>query len=263
MSTDVESPTALQRQSAARIAAHGRWARAVFCGLAIACAGAASAQTSFQPNWAGFGSANLGMNTLARQQALAQGRNPDAPARRPQSRVLVRTGYSRDPAVTRRVQDGFIAHVAQVAGAEKAQLVRSDLTRQDFATVWRRLTVAQGYRDDDVADALGAYWELNWAMANGQDPSTAQSAGARSQVRATVQRNPAFARLTDAQRQAAAEAWMLNYVYQQGAYADALKRGDKALQQSLSDAAAARFQNEMHIDLRATVLTPRGFSRRG
>ena len=234
-------------------------------GLALALSAAAAqsvrAQASFQPNWAGFGSANLGMNTLARQQAYAQRRDPDGSGRR--SPPPVRTAYVRDPAVTRRVEESFEAYVARVGGPDKAQLVRGDLARQDFVAVWRRLTSGQGYREGDVADALAAYWELNWAMANGQDPSPVQSAGARSQVRATVLRNPDFARLSDAQRQAAAESWMINYVYQQGAYAHALQSGDRAMQGRLSDAAAARFENEMHIDLRATVLTGRGFTRRG
>lgn len=125
--------------------------------LLVSMGGGAHAQMSFQPNWAGFGSANLGVNTLARQQALARGRNPDAPGRRPPPSARVRTTYMRDPAVTRRVQEGFVAHVAKIAGPEKAQAARDSFARVDFGSAWRRLTSADGYRDGDVADALGAY----------------------------------------------------------------------------------------------------------
>ena len=100
-------------------------------------------------------------------------------------------------------------------------------------------------------------------MANGHDTSPAQSAGARMQVRASLRRNPAFSRLSDAQRQAAAETWMINFVYQQGAYVNALRSGDKVMQGRLSDAAVTRFQKEVHINLRALDLTDRGFLPKG
>ena len=100
-------------------------------------------------------------------------------------------------------------------------------------------------------------------MANRGDSDARQAAGARAQLRAILPVNPAFARLSETQRQEMAETYMVNFLYQQGSYTEALRRRDAALQQRLSDAAQARFRNEMHLDLRSLALTDRGFVKRG
>lgn len=234
-------------------------------GAVIGClmASRADAQSTFQPNWASFGSANLGMNTLAHQQDTLHGRTVEARRAGALRRATTPTTYVSDPAVTRRVAEAFADHVGRIAGPEKGRVVREELSRRDFVAAWRTMTAADGYRSGDVADAFAAYWALNWAMANGADPSPGQSAGARRQVHVTMSSNPAFIRLSPAQRQEMSEAYMVNFIYQQGEYVDAMKRGDRDRLHRLSDAAVSRFENEMHVDLRRLALTDSGFVKRG
>jgi len=70
--------------------------------------------------------------------------------------------------------------------------------------------------------------------------------------------SPAFARMGDAERQALAETFMLNFVAQGSAYSDAASRRDAAAVARLSDAAAARFRKDMNLDLRRLKLTGAG-----
>ena len=73
--------------------------------------------------------------------------------------------------------------------------------------------------------------------------------------------NPAYARLSEAQRQEFAEVLILNFLIQHAAYIDALKRGDRDAQRRIGDAAVARFKSEMGVDLRRLRLTNAGFVR--
>ena len=184
-------------------------------------------------------------------------------AARSHERRAVSTRYNRNPAVTRKVEAQFSDYVARVAGPQKAQVVRTELGKRDFVQAWTVLAAADGFKPGDAAEAMAAYWVLNWAMANGQDPAPRQSAGARAQLHANLPYNPAFASFSEDKRQEMAETFMINYIYQQGLYADALKSGDRVMQKRLSDAAEARFQNEMHTDLRGLALTERGFAPKG
>ncbi len=232
---------------------------AVVAGLS---AGGARAQATFQPNWAGWGSANLGMNTLAHQQAVIHGR-PSFGGRPPPRRFGAPTGYRRDPEVTRRVVDSFADYVARVGGPAEAQAVRTQLAHTDLERAWAGLVSENGFHPGDAADALAAYWMLNWIMANRSDAGAPQAAAVRAQVRASLPESPNFARLTDAQRQGMAETYMVNFLYQQGSYTDALRQRDPARLQRLSDAAQQRFRTEMGLDLRRLALTDRGFVQRG
>jgi hypothetical protein len=232
---------------------------AVATGMWLAAA-AAHAQATFQPNWAGWGSANLGMNTLAHQQAELRGRRPSAA---PGFGRPVETRYRRDPAVTRRVVDSFTDYLAQVDGPAEAKSIHDQLTRLDVEQSWAGLVRSDGFRPGDAGDSLAAYWLLNWIMANRSDAQNANTAGVRAQVRAQLPRSPAFARLSEAQRQTMAETYMVNFIYQESAYNGALHRRDQARLQRLSDAAQERFRKEMGVDLRRMDLTDHGFVQRG
>lgn len=221
----------------------------------------ACAQATFQPNWAGWGSANLGMNALAHQGNELHGRG--AAPQVPHPSAAAPTTYQRDPAVTRRVEAAFVDYVEKVGGPQEAATVRDDLAHHDFVDAWRSTAGTNGLRPGDLADAMAAYWILNWAMANTHDAGPAEAAGVKAQLRRNLATNPTFQRLTEAQRQETAETFMLNYVYQQNIYAAAAKRDDQPLLHKLSDAAEARFSNEMHLDLRGLRLTDAGFAGQG
>lgn len=172
------------------------------------------------------------------------------------------TTYRASPAVSAKVRRQFVAFVSRTAGAEGGRKVADALARQDPVRSWASIVASDGLRPGDSADALAAYWILNWAMANGGDNDRAQAQAVLAQVRPIIADNPAYTRLTEPQRQELAETLMLNFLLQHAAYVDAMQRGDETAKRRLGDAAVARFRTEMGVDLRALSLTKTGFVRR-
>ena len=172
------------------------------------------------------------------------------------------TTYAASPAVSQRVRRDFSGWVCQQAGPEAGRRVDAILRTGDPVKSWSGIVGGDGLRPGDLADALAGYWVLNWVMANDGDSNRAQAQGVLRQVRDLIGDTPAYARLDSAGRQAMAETLMLNFLLQHAAYTDALQRGDRALARRLGDAATARFQREMGLDLRRLDLTTAGFARR-
>jgi hypothetical protein len=183
-------------------------------------------------------------------------------ALRPTSRSTTPTTYRASPAVSQRVQKQFADFMAGRAGAEGGRRVAEAMRRTDPVRNWSQMVASDGLRPGDTADALAAYWVLNWVMANRGDNNRAQTLAVREQVRPMIASNPAYSNLNEGQRQEFAEVLMLNFLVQQAAYTDAMKRGDQRAQQQLGDAAVARFRNEMGVDLRTLTLTQQGLIQR-
>jgi hypothetical protein len=57
-----------------------------------------------------------------------------------------------------------------------------------------------------------------------------------------------------------AEAMILNFIAQSVAYEDAMAANDAGMQRRLQNAAVARFNNEMGVNLRSIRLTNTGFT---
>jgi hypothetical protein len=195
------------------------------------------------------GSLNAAKNRPQDQQAAA------APA--------VPTQYRASPEVSVRVRRQFAEFLARTAGPEAGQQVAQALERTDPVQSWAGIVAENGLKPGDTADAMAGYWVLNWAIANRSDGDRGPTLAVREQVRRVIAANPAYADLTEAQRQEMAEVLMLNFLVQHAAYGDAVKRGDQALLARLGEAAVTRFRNEMGIDLRRLQLTERGFVSRG
>ena len=172
------------------------------------------------------------------------------------------TAYRADPEVTQRVRRQFIDWMSKQAGPEGGRQVETAMERTDPIQNWARLVASDGLRPGDTADALSAYWLMNWMIANGGDNNRTQTQAVRNQVRSTMAANPAYARLDEGQRQEFAEILMLNFLIQHAAYVDAMKRGDQPVLSKLADAAVARFRNEMGVDLRQLQLTDQGLIKR-
>ena len=181
---------------------------------------------------------------------------PRAPAA--PSRGVVRTSYRASPAVSTRVRSQFAQFVGRNSGREAEQRVRSVLANGDPIGSWSGIVRSDGLRSGDVADAMAAYWVMNWVMANQGDNNRIQTLAVRDQVRRSIAGGP-VARLDDAGRQEMAEVLMLNFLVQHAAYVDAVQRGDNAMARRLGDAAVTRFRNEMGVDLRRLRLTDAGF----
>lgn len=202
-----------------------------------------------------------------RAQAGASATPPAAPDRTHAGRTaLVQapvrqtvTTFNASPEVRRRVRGQFVDWVKSNAPAMPAA-EEARLRQADFVAEWTNAVREDGLKPGDTADALAAYWLLNWMMANGRQSNTAAEAQAvRDQTRRLLQANSGFAALRDAHKQELAEVWMMNFLLQGNAYFDAIKRGDKVLSAKLGEAAAMRFRNEMGVELTRLRLTPTGF----
>lgn len=169
----------------------------------------------------------------------------------------VRTTYRASPAISARVRSQFSEFVGQTSGQEAEQRVRAVLASGDPVGSWSGIVRSDGLRPGDVADAMAAYWVMNWIIANGGDNNRAQTLAVKDQVRRVISSGP-LSGLDDAGRQEMAEVLMLNFLVQHAAYMDASQRGDTAMLRRLGDAATTRFRNEMGVDLRRLQLTDRG-----
>lgn len=185
---------------------------------------------------------------------------PSGGERRTAKRMAVSTGYKASPAISANVRRQFVDSVNELSGAQAASQVRAALEAGDPVASWAGIVRNDGLRAGDVADAMAAYWILNWVIANRSDNNKSQAVGVRDQMRRVVGSNAGFVRLNDAGRQEIAEVLMLNFLAQHAAYVDALRKGDEAQLQRLSTAAVKRFRNEMKLDPRRISLTNAGFS---
>ena len=189
----------------------------------------------------------------------AIGNAPEAP-RRPANKAAAApaaiTRYRPSAAVSIRVRKQFVGWMGRTVGAADASRLAAALERGDPVQSWSTIVASDGLRRDDLADALAAYWVLNWAIANGADNNRSQALAVRAQVRAILAGQASRA---DAQRQEMAEIFILNFLIQHAAYVEAVQRGNRELQRRLGDAAMVRFRKEMGVDLRKLRLTDSGF----
>ena len=204
-----------------------------------------------------------GLQTSAMNNVISMSVEASAgPVRDTPSAPVSLTAYRADPEVAQRVRRQFIDWMNKQAGPEGGRQVEIAMAGTDPVQNWARLVASDGLRPGDTADALSAYWLMNWMIANGGDNNRTQTQAVRNQVRSTMAANPTYARLDEAQRQEFAEILMLNFLIQHAAYVDAMKRGDQPALRELADAAVARFRNEMGVDLRQLQLTDQGMVRR-
>jgi hypothetical protein len=168
------------------------------------------------------------------------------------------TRYRASPAISVQVRAKFADFVARADPANAEQL-RKVIQQQDLLGMWEKHVAVDGLRRGDVADAMTSYWVQNWQIANKVPfASRAQVQAVRGQVARALGASAAFAKMGDAERQAMAETFMLNFVAQGSAYSDAVNRRDAAAAARFSDAAAARFRTDMNLDLRRLKLTEAG-----
>jgi hypothetical protein len=137
--------------------------------------------------------------------------------------------------------------------------MRQLMTQHDILAMWATQMRTDGLRRGDLADALTAYWVQNWQMANAVETTPpAHVQAVRAQVAAGLSANG----LTDAQRQELSEIYIYNQFLQGTAWIDAGEKGNRDMQRKLGDAAVARFQREMQVDLRSLNLGEAGFTPR-
>lgn len=233
----------------------------------VLVASSASAQ-DFMPTYTPDFQANMALNTMVGNQLERDSRRGRASSsssssmRSPAASGAagsVSTAYRASPAVTSRVKRQFASFVGSTGGDQAG--IAAAMEREDFFGRWGRHVSQYGLRRGSVADAMTAYWVLNWQIANDvREVDRSQVSAVRSQVQSILGGNPAFSRLDDAQKQEMAEAMILNFIAQSVAYEDAMAANDAGMQRRLQNAAVARFNNEMGVNLRSIRLTNTGFT---
>ena len=178
----------------------------------------------------------------------------------PREDTMPDTAFRRIPDVTKQVERDYADWIAKRGGPRASEELRAYYATHDFRQDWAKNEASDGLKPDNVADALTAYWVMNWMIANRVDGTTrAQVQAVKRQVAPRILRQAAFTSLNNVGRQRLAEVWQLNYVFQSFGMYGAMKRGDQATAQKASDGAEARFRNEAKVDLRRLSLTDRGF----
>ena len=202
----------------------------------------------------------LGVDTL-RRGAPRSSVTPRFRAR-PPAVSSVPTTYRRAPAVTQRVGRQYVDWLAK-SSPQDAERVRRALAAADPVQTWSRYVAEDGVHVGDVADAVASYWVLNWLIVNGGDTRPGQMQAVRRRIQPTIASDPAFARLSEAQRQEMAEVLMINFIFQRDTYLHAVQTHDEPLLAKARAAAVTRFQREAGLDLRRIALTDQGFRPRG
>ena len=170
----------------------------------------------------------------------------------------VATTYVPTPAVDASVRERLVAEMRPRDPAAAAKLA-TELQRQDLRALWARVVAEDGLHRNDVADAVAAFWVLNWEVAHGRaDNTRGQMQGVRRQVIAGLQRSPAFRALDDAGRQQMGDRLVYRFMLLYGAYREAMTVRDPALLRQLAVAAAARMQDEAQLDVGHLALTDEG-----
>ena len=169
------------------------------------------------------------------------------------------THFTRDPALLRAKQqkliDGMRAQNPQAAAALQQAF------SQDIIAQIRPAFEEVGLDSDDMADMMAAYWINAWEAANGivgQKTDRALVQGAQRQIASTIAKNPAMAKLTDAQRQDIADTMILQSLLIAARMEGAVKQGPEA-QRQMSAAIAQEAQQQTKTDMRAVTLTADGF----
>lgn len=174
--------------------------------------------------------------------------------------TLPETSFRRIPDVTKKVERDYAEWLAKQGNPTADQQLRTYFATHDFRQDWAKNEASDGLKPDNVADALTAYWVMNWMIANKVNGTTrAQVQGVKRQVAPVILRQHSFTSLNNVGRQQLAEIWQINYLFQSIGMFSALRKGDQALAQRESDAAETRFRNEAHVDLRGLRITDRGF----
>lgn len=181
------------------------------------------------------------------------------PSARREAPVRVVTKYHASREVSARVRRQFAEWMSSLAGAPGGRRIAASMHDRDPVRSWARIVGDDELKPGDMADAVAAYWILNWVMANDADSTRAEAQGVRRQVRRMMAASPGYGRLKEAQRQEISEVLMLNFLIQHAAFTDAKARGDSETTDRLGQAAVSRFKKEMGVDLTELRLTDAGF----
>lgn len=173
------------------------------------------------------------------------------------------SAYKFSESISVRLRRGFLDKVRWSAGIEARDQLAESFADRSHTEIWQDLVRRDGLTTGNVADALTAYWVLNWVTANGAYGQKVDNAPVQRQLRLALAQDDNFQRMNDQARQRMAETYMLNFLVEHAALNDAVARKDIETLRTLAAASATRFQQQLGVDLLALVPGPNGFEPRG
>lgn len=173
------------------------------------------------------------------------------------------SAYRFSEGVSVRLRRSFLEQIRWSAGIEARDQLAESFADRSHTDIWQDLVAADGLSTGNVADALTAYWVLNWMTANGAYGQKVDNGPVQQQLRLALSQDPNFQQLSDQARQQMAEGYMLNFLIEHAALNDAVARKDIQTLRTLAAASAVRFQQQMGVDLLALTPGPTGFEPKG
>ncbi len=195
------------------------------------------------------------------QQESAAPRNVP-PASESAADVDFDTSYRPSASMSTRIQREFIESIRWSAGPETRNSLGTAFSEKSHLEIWQELVAKQGLTTNNVADALTAYWVLNWITANGAYTAEIDNAPIQRQLRAAFAADANFIKLNDQQKQRIAENYILNFLLEHAALNQAVAARDVDMLTKLALASVARFQRDMGVNLLALVPSAEGFAPR-
>ena len=142
--------------------------------------------------------------------------------------------FTSDPTVSRRVKEAFKKAVQQADPSKSAHIARV-LDGQDVLSDFDRDLQPYGFKSNNIADAMSAYWLTMWIVANNRAvPGAARLAAARRQITLNMLENSMLAKATLIERQEITEGLIYETMFALGQRADAERRKDRRRERELA-----------------------------
>ncbi|MCR6634028.1 DUF6683 family protein [Devosia sp.] len=170
------------------------------------------------------------------------------------------TSYPASAVISARIQRQFLDSVRWSVSAEARNNLAAAFAERPALEIWQELVAADGLKTGNVADAITAYWVLNWVTANARYNFKVDNRPIQAQLQASMAADANFRTLNALQKQEMAESYILRFLVEHAALNDAVVRKDITALGKLALASVTRFRQEMGVDLLALEPGPEGFA---
>ncbi len=202
----------------------------------------------------------IAVNAAIKKQASnASGKKPGDPADALTAQAAAALTFTPDPLISKRVKEEFTAAV-QEADPGKAAHIANVMASSDVLGDFDRDMAPYGFRSNNVADAMSAYWITMWMIANQKAvPTRKRVAAVRAQVTGNMANNPMIAKASLEQRQEMAEGLVYETMFALGQRADVERKRDRQRQRELANATQTNLLKN-GVDMQNLRITSTGFS---
>lgn len=169
------------------------------------------------------------------------------------------TSYPASSIISARIQRLFLDNIRWSVSAEARNSLAAAFAERPALAIWQDLVAADGLKTGNVADAITAYWVLNWVTANARYNQKIDNRPIQAQLQAAMEADANFRTLNNLQKQEMAEGYILRFLVEHAALNDAVKRRDVTALGQLALASATRFRQEMGVDLLTLEPGAKGF----